>query len=82
MEDPANGFKVLVSTETPYPYEENTWINLEMSVSCLESSEPYTIKDVTGTFSRQVNICAAEKVKELKCSESNSFIVNDIAYCE
>lgn len=81
LEDPVKNTMISATLDSPLSYEEDTWIKLQMIVTCTTSDETFETVGVNATLHRNLHICNAEKVEELKCTERNSFVVNGIPYC-
>lgn len=81
LEDPVKNRMISATLDAPLSYDENTWIKLSMVATCATTDEAYQVEGIGMTLHKNLHICDAEKVEELKCTERNSFVVNGIPYC-
>jgi hypothetical protein len=81
FEDPVKNTMVSATLEAPLSYEAGTWIKLDIAADCTTIEERYEERGIAVMLHRNIVLCNAQSVKELKCTERNSFIVNGIAYC-
>jgi len=81
LEDSIKNTVISATLKTPLSYGENTWIKLQIVATCDTTDEIFEAPGSSAIFHKNTKICDSEEIKELKCTEKNSFIVNGIPYC-
>lgn len=66
---------IALNLDKPLSYGEGANIKLKFEAECQKVTDPWPIVSVHHLY------CNADKVKELKCTKHNSFVINGIRYC-